>query len=120
VTEKLLTQRSRSVQHHGAKETGKATAKASVSGSVIGDDDEMAALAPEEPKGRGKRTAPATSAKAKRAPIAKEMKPTPSKEKHPTKHLAEVDDEDDEEDDNLVDAFVKRKWPSQQIANIAT
>ena len=108
MTEKLLAQRSRNVQHQGAKETGKAPAKASVNGSVIGDDEEMAAPASEEPKGRGKRTAPATSARARRAPIPKVMKPTP-KEKPPTKHLAEVDDEDDEDDDNLMEAFVKRK-----------
>ena len=111
VTEKLMTQRSRIVQHHGAKETaGKASAKASVNGSVLGDDEEMAAPAPEEPKARGKRTAPA---KAKRAATIKETKPTAPKEKPPTKHLAEVDDDDDdEEDDNLIDAFVKREWPS--------
>jgi hypothetical protein len=110
VTEKLLAQRSRNVQHQGAKETGKAPAKASVNGSVIGDDEEMAAQAPEEPKGRGKqRTAPSTSARARRVGIPKVMKPTPLKEKPPTKHLTEVDDEDDEDDDNLMDAFVKRK-----------
>lgn len=110
VTEKLLAQRSRNVQHQGTKETGKAPpAKASVNGSVIGDDEEMAPPAPEEPKGRGKRTAPSTSTRARRAPIPKVMKPTPLKEKPPTKHLAEVDDEDDEDDDNLMDAFVKRK-----------
>ena len=116
-----MTQRSRNVQHHGTKETGKAPAKASVNGSVIGDDDEMAAPpAPEEPKGgRGKRAAPATSAKAKRVvPIPKVMKPTPSKETHPTKHVADVDDEDDEDDDNLMDAFVKRKWSSWKISHV--
>ena len=112
VTEKLMTQRSRIVQHHGTKETGKPSAKASVNDSVLGDDEEMAAPAPEEPKGRGKRSAPATSAKAKRAPIVKEMKPTTSKETPPTKHLADVDEDEDEEDDNLIDAFVKRKWSS--------
>ncbi|KIM48014.1 hypothetical protein M413DRAFT_439710 [Hebeloma cylindrosporum] len=109
VTERLMAQRSRIVQHHGTKETGKASAKVSINGSVIADDEEMAPPAvTEEPKGRGKRTAPATSAKAKRVAIPKEMKPTAPKEKHVTKHLAKVDDDDDDEDDNLIDAFVKQ------------
>jgi len=116
-TEKLMTQRNRIIQHHGTKETGKSSAKASVNGSIIDDDEEVTAPAAEETKVKGKRAAPPTSAKTKgkrTAPATKEKKPAVPKEKpqerEPTGHLpAEFGDDEDEEDDNLIDAFVKRE-----------
>jgi Ino eighty subunit 1 len=112
MTEKLMTQRNRIIQHNGTKETSKVSAKASVNGSVIVDDEEMIAAAEE----KGKRAVPVTSAKAKAkrtASATKEKKPAVSverpQEREPTGHLpAELDE--DEEDDRLIDAFVKREY----------
>ena len=117
MTDKLVSQRSRIIQTQSVKDSAKGSTKASVSGSVAGDDDDTpASVVGDEPKAKGKqRAAPgAASAKVKgkrgAAAALKEKKVVPPKEKErPQKRepIALVPDLDD--DDTMIDAFVKRE-----------
>lgn len=124
VADKLVAQRNLIMQTQTAKDAGKASNKASLNGSIVGEDgqEEPPSIVVDEPKAKGKRaapsTAPATSSKAKgkRAAAAptKEKKPVAAKgkqkEREPVSVLPDPDDEDD-----LLDAFVKREWSSWQV-----
>ncbi|KAF9480041.1 hypothetical protein BDN70DRAFT_878070 [Pholiota conissans] len=118
MSEKLVSHRNRIVQNQGTKESGKASAKASVNGSVVGDDDELPVLPTEETKYKAKRAAPVAASakrKGKRAVITKEKKTVVIKEKQKEKdpisaHLPDLDDEDDD----LLDAFIKQPYSPRQ------
>jgi Ino eighty subunit 1 len=112
---KLSSQRMGIVETLSTKGTGKAHAKdkASVNGSVMGEDEEMAPPPAEEPKAKGKRAVPTISlkGKGKRGPAPKEKKPVVAveekpREKEETGTLVEGDD-----DDEMLDAFLKRTCP---------
>ncbi|KAF9535825.1 hypothetical protein CPB83DRAFT_753362 [Crepidotus variabilis] len=121
MTDKLMNQRTRIVQTHGAKEALKGAAKASAKGSSSGsvadddagvDDEASASVVAEEPKPKGKKATVSTlstKGKGKRATGTTKEKPkvvlTVEKPKE-IKAIPKVPDMDD--DDQMIDAFVKR------------
>lgn len=107
LAEKFISQRNRIVQTHGVKESAKASNKASASGSVLGDDDEQLLAAVNQGKSKGKRESLGSSAPAKRS--GKTEKKVP-KIKMKIKAPKTISDVEDESDDQLADAFIKRKF----------
>lgn len=107
LAEKLISQRNRIVQTHGAKESAKASNKASASGSVVGEDDEKMLLGVDEVKSKGKRENLGSSAPPKRSSKT-EMKLPKIKVKVRTPKA--ISDVEDDSDDHLADAFIKREF----------
>ena len=100
MAEKLISQRNRIVQTHGANESAKAPNKASASGSVVGDDDEQ--LLPPADEVKSKPIAPVKlSAKAEKKIPKIKVQVRTSKA---------VSDVEDDSDDQLADAFFKREF----------
>lgn len=111
---KLNSQRLGIVETLNTKGAGKSQAKdkASVNGSVIGEDEEMAPPPVEEPKTKGKRAVPTISlkGKGKRGPAPREKKPgvtveEKAREKEGAGTVVEGDN-----DDEMLDAFLKRRY----------
>lgn len=100
MAEKLISQRNRIVQTHGAKESVKAPNKASASGSVIGDDDEQLLLAADEANSKSNAPIKRSGKTEKKLPKIK-MKVRTSKA---------ISDLEDDSDDHLADAFIKREF----------
>ncbi|KAF8167905.1 hypothetical protein B0H34DRAFT_683618 [Crassisporium funariophilum] len=111
LSEKLVAQRTRIIQTQGTKESVKTSNKASVNGSIMGDDEEQPIPPPQDVKGKGKRGGTSSAARGKRPTTVKEKIPIKPKEKlkerEPISHLADL--EDDASDDNLADAFAKHR-----------
>ena len=99
MAEKLISQRNRIVQTHGAKES-KAPNKASASGSVVGDDDEQLLLAADEVNSKSSAPIKRSGKTEKKLPKIK-MKVRTSKA---------ISDLEDDSDDQLADAFIKREF----------
>ena len=100
MAEKLISQRTRIVQTHGAKESAKAPNKASVGGSVVGDDDEQLLPAADEVK--NKSSAPVKrSGKTEKKPLKVKIRTSKA-----------ISDVEDDSDDHLADAFFKREFIS--------
>lgn len=100
LAEKLISQRNRIVQTHGAKELAKAPNKASASGSVVGEDDEQLLPAADEVKNK-------PSALVKRSAKTEKKLPKIKVQIRPSKAISDVEDESD---DQLADAFFKREF----------
>ena len=98
--EKLISQRNRIVQTHGAKELAKAPNKASASGSVVGDDDEQLLPAADEMKNK-------SSAPVKRSGKTEKKLPKIRVKVRTSKAISDVEDDSD---DHLADAFFKREF----------
>jgi Ino eighty subunit 1 len=109
MTEKLVNQRTRIVQTQGTKDSGKASNKASVNGSIFGDDEEPPApVLPDVKKStKSKRTAPAE--RRPRPETTKEKKSVVIREKQKEKDTITLLPDLDDDDDNLLDAFIKRQ-----------
>ena len=97
MAEKLISQRNRIVQTHGAKDSAKGPNKASACGSVVGDDDEQPLPAADEVKSK-------SSAPVKRS--GKTEKKLPKVKIRTSKAISDVEDGSD---DHLADAFIKRE-----------
>jgi hypothetical protein len=106
MAERLISQRNRIVQIHGAKESAKAPKKASASGSVIGDDDEQLLPAADEVN-KGRRESLGSGAPVKRSGKTEKKLPKIKVKVHTPKATSDVEDDSD---DHLVDAFIKREF----------
>jgi hypothetical protein len=100
MAEKLISQRNRIVQTHGAKELAKVPNKASASGSVVDDDDEQLLPAADEVKNK-------PSAPVKRSAKTEKKLPKIKVQVRTSKAISDVEDESD---DQLADAFFKREF----------
>lgn len=105
--EKLISQRNRIVETHGAKESAKASNKASASGSVFGDDDERLLPAADEVKSKGKRESLGSSALVNRSSKTEKGLPKIKVTVRPPKANSDVEDDSD---DDLANAFLQRKF----------
>ena len=103
MAEKLISQRNRIVQTHGAKESAKASNKASASGSVVGDDDEQLLATVDEVKGKGL----GSSTSAKRSSQTEKKIPRIKVKIRPSKPISDVEDDSG---DQLAHAFLKREF----------
>ena len=101
MAEKLISQRNRIVQIHGAKELAKVPNKASVSGSVVGDDDEQPLPATDEVKNKS------SNASVKRSTKTEKKLPKIKVQLRTSKAISDVEDDSD---DHLADAFFKREF----------
>ena len=106
MADKLISQRNRIVQTHGAKESAKAPNKASASGSVIGDDDEQLLPAADEVNSKGKREGLVSSVSAKRSGKTEKNIPKIKVKARTSKAISDLEDDSD---DHLADAFIKRE-----------
>ena len=98
MAEKLISQRNRIVQTHGAKESAKAPNKASACGSVAGDDDEQLLPAADEVKNKSSGPVKRSSKTEKKLPKVK------------IRTSKAISDFEDDSDDHLADAFFKREF----------
>lgn len=76
LAEQLISQRNQILRTQSVKDNNKTSSKASVSGSVVGDDEDLGIFSGEEVKGKGKRGSTRSSEKPKRtlSSAAKEKK----------------------------------------------
>jgi hypothetical protein len=99
MAEKLILQRNRIVQTHGAKESTKAPNKASACGSVVGDDDEqLLPAAADEVKNKSS------------SPVKRSGKTEKKLSKVKIRTSKAISDVEDDSDDHLADAFLKREF----------
>ncbi|KAH9486740.1 Ino eighty subunit 1 [Psilocybe cubensis] len=125
LAQKLILQRNRIIHNQATKVAEKASNKASLSGSVAGDDEDPPLSIIDEVKAKGKRNASSASVKIKgKQRVHQEKKPTTSK---PTKEVSKPrhsdrmaldfdldDDDDDAEEDTLIDALLDRRHMSSK------
>ena len=105
MAERLISQRNRIVQTHGVKESAKASNKASASGSVIGDDDEQLLPAADEVNNKGKHES--LGSPVKRSGKTEKKLPKIKVKVRASKAISDVEDDSD---DHLADAFIKREF----------
>ncbi|PPQ69069.1 hypothetical protein CVT25_004245 [Psilocybe cyanescens] len=119
LAEKLITHRNHILANQATKEAGKASNKASVNGSVAGDDEEAPVLVVESTKNKGKRNAPSVSSRAKgKQRTTQEKKSATSKSTKEAQKVRHSDrmvldfDLDDDDDDTLIDALLDKRHMS--------
>ena len=78
-----------------------------MSGSVIGDDDEQLLPATDEAKSKGKRESLGSSVQVKRSAKTEKKLPKITVKVRTSKTISDVEDDSD---DQLADAFLKREF----------